>query len=287
MQAKWRLRREVIHRLAYGPKTHSELSEVHHVLSMWDNVFLNEQGKLVNPDDATGAALATTLAEVASHKPVRGRLEPNQWELCESAWKDYDPAFYHISLRSHQQAAESRPHGKAEGLYGNDGRCPTLLRLRRPHPSFMRLRRDVTSDAMILSIAYRTLHVHCRDTSNKTNLTGCRAQLAYQNNGMSETALARAVHILTLGAFAWESARSPSAETWQREGGSYDGGVFFNNVTAPTASDWVSKAFLSDPAQVMDCEWYDGEEVALLLLKRLAMDGGSKSVGFAAQGPSS
>ena len=39
-QAKARLRREVVHRLASGPKTHSELAEVHHVLSMRDNVGL-------------------------------------------------------------------------------------------------------------------------------------------------------------------------------------------------------------------------------------------------------
>lgn len=37
-QAKTRLRREVIHRLASGPKAHSELAEIHHVLSMRDNV---------------------------------------------------------------------------------------------------------------------------------------------------------------------------------------------------------------------------------------------------------
>ncbi len=37
-QAKTRLRREIIHRLASGPKAHSELAEVHHVLPMRDNV---------------------------------------------------------------------------------------------------------------------------------------------------------------------------------------------------------------------------------------------------------
>ena len=37
-QAKARLRREIVHRLASGPKAHSELAEVHHVLPMRDNV---------------------------------------------------------------------------------------------------------------------------------------------------------------------------------------------------------------------------------------------------------
>jgi hypothetical protein len=37
-QAKKRLRREVVHRLVSGPKTHSELAEVHHVLPHRDTV---------------------------------------------------------------------------------------------------------------------------------------------------------------------------------------------------------------------------------------------------------
>lgn len=40
LQAKARLRREVVHRLASGPKAHSELAEVHHVLPMRDNVSM-------------------------------------------------------------------------------------------------------------------------------------------------------------------------------------------------------------------------------------------------------
>ena len=281
VQAKRRLRREVIHRLASGPKTHSELSEVHHVLSNWDNVFLSEEGKLVNPDDATGAALGAALIEVAEHKSVRGKLEPNQWVLCDAAWEDYDPAFYHISLRHHQSATESRPRGKTEGDYGMEPKsyAPPPP---EPHPSFMRLRRDVTSDATVLAIIYRTLHVHCRDLSNKSDLTGLRAQAAYQgDSNMSETALARAVHLLTLGAFSWETATA--VQDWRQHGGSYEGSVFYKNSSPPTASDWIARALLANPAQVMDCDWYEGEETTLLLLKRLAMDGGSKSVGFVAQ----
>ena len=37
-QAKLRLRREIVHRLASGPKAHSELAEVNHVLPLRDNV---------------------------------------------------------------------------------------------------------------------------------------------------------------------------------------------------------------------------------------------------------
>jgi hypothetical protein len=41
-QAKSRLRREIVHRLASGPKAHSELAEVNHVLPLRDNVSYNQ-----------------------------------------------------------------------------------------------------------------------------------------------------------------------------------------------------------------------------------------------------
>src|SRR3569832_120274 len=84
-QAQWKLYREVVHRLASGPKTHSELSEVQHVLSHWDNTLLSEEGKLINPDDATTAALGTCLKEIAVRK-TSGKLEPDKWEMKREAW---------------------------------------------------------------------------------------------------------------------------------------------------------------------------------------------------------
>jgi len=285
IQAKKRLRREVIHRLASGPKTHSELAEVHHVLSNWDNVFLSEEGKLVNPDDATGAALGSTLNEVAEHKSVRGKLEPNQWVLREEAWEDYDPAFFHISLRNHQAAAESRPNTNNENIYGIEPKALAPPMPYAPHPCFARLRRDITCDASVLAIVYRTLHVHCRERKDPENLEGLRAISAYINASLSETALARAVHILTLGAFAWKSA-TESDELWSQNGGSYEGSIFYKRsikLPSPSVSDWISEALLAIPSKVMDCEWYSSEDNALLLLKRLAIDGGSKSIGFIAQ----
>ena len=48
-QAKLRLRREIVHRLASGPKAHSELAEVHHVLPMRDNVSFTERFAMFFP----------------------------------------------------------------------------------------------------------------------------------------------------------------------------------------------------------------------------------------------
>jgi Putative zinc finger in N-recognin (UBR box) len=282
-QAKDRLRREVIHRLASGPKTHSELSEVHLVLSHWDNVFLSEEGKLVNPDDATGAALGAVLEEVADRRSSRGKLEPDKWELRRSAWEAYDPSFFHISLRSHQIAAENRlqpttnPDTPSTGqLFGHAKPYgPAAL---PAHPVFERLRRDVSADATLLAIAYRILHLHCRENKQEKDVAGLRGgKFAYENDERSETALAKTVHLLTLGCFAWERAERGMPE-WRLQGGGSVGSVFFNrpdSQDSPTAKDWVEAALLADPGRLLDCEWYSGEENAIVLLKRLAVDGGT------------
>lgn len=283
-QAKQRLRREVIHRLASGSKTHSELAEVHHVLSHWDNVYLSEEGKLVNPDDATGAALGTVLAEVATRKVSRGKMEPDKWELKSEGWESYDPSFFHISLRSHQTAAESRP--TPTGSIANYGVvpkafCPPFL---SAHSSFARLRRDITCDSTILAITYRTLHVHCRDTRKTKDMADLRGSMAYESDERSETALARAVHLLTLGSFAWQDAKAEDSD-WRNHGGGSIGSLFFDrgdDIPAPAAREWVSNVMLANPRNLMASEWYDGEENCLQLLRRLAIDGGF-SGGFVAQ----
>jgi hypothetical protein len=274
-QAKWRLRREVVHRLASGPKTHSELAEVHHVLSHWDNVFLSEEGKLVNPDDATGAALGSVLAEVAERKVSRGKMEPDKWELRREAWESYDPSFFHISLRSHQTAAEGRPMPTGtQAMFGVEPK-PLPPPLTPAHPSFERLRRDITSDATVLAVTYRTLHIHCRDTNKKKDMLDFRGTMAYESDERSETALARAVHLLTLGAFAWKDAVAETPN-WRLKGGGSVGSVFFDRTDsdAPTVKDWISEALLANPRDLLACEWYKGEENALQMLRRFAVDGG-------------
>ncbi|KAL3922161.1 MAG: hypothetical protein SGILL_002354 [Bacillariaceae sp.] len=276
-QAKWRLRREVIHRLASGPKTHSELAEVHHVLSHWDNLCLSEEGKLVNPDDATGAALGSVLSDVATRKISRGKMEPDKWELNRDAWNSYDPSFYHINSRNHQTAAESRPGLKSDSKkYRVEPKafCPPLP---DAHLGFSRLRRDITADATLLAITYRTLHMHIRDNRKKKESQELRGAMAYEGDERSETALARAVHLLTLGAFAWQDASADDNE-WRKRGGGSTGSVFFDrgddDTPAPTAKSWISAALLANPRLQQSSEWYEGEENCLQLLHRLAVDGG-------------
>lgn len=287
-QAKWKLFREVVHRLASGPKTHSELSEVQHVLSHWDNTLLSEEGKLINPDDATGAALGTVLSEMAERKVSRGKLEPDKWEMQRSAWDSYDPAFYHISLRNHQTAAENRPKPKADeqAMFGWEPRAyapkPYVA-----HSYFSRLRRDSTADATVLAATYRVLHLHCRQNVDR-DLSNLLGKAAYECSEKSETAVARALHILTLGAYAWSDTASRDDLQWREKGGGSAGSIFFDRADsepAPTAADWIEATLLVEPKRLLDCDWYDGEDKLLLLLQRLATKGGL-SGGFMAQDPS-
>lgn len=282
-QAKFRLLREVIHRLASGPKTHSELSEVHHTLSHWDNVLLSEEGKLVNPDDATGAALGTVLGDVADRKHSRGKMEPDKWEMKRSGWDMYDPSFFHISLRSHQTAADVRPRPpeSPDASFGWEAR-PYAPEPVAAHPFFERLRRDATADTTTLAIAYRVLHLHCRKNLEKS-LDCIRGPSPYESEEKSETALARTIHLLTLGAYAWKDAERNDPH-WRIKGGGSVGSLFFDRADddSPTAASWIKGSLLADPRILLDCDWYEGEETALILLERLAVTGGTPG-GFIAQ----
>ena len=107
-------------------------------------------------------------------------------------------------------------------------------------------------------------------------MTDVRGAMAYEGGEKSETALARAVHLLTLGAYAWQDA-SAKETNWREQGGGSIGSVFFDrsdDVPAPTAKEWVSSAMLANPKTLLVCDWYDGEENCLQLLRRLAVDGG-------------
>jgi len=274
-QAKQRLRREVVHRLVSGPKTHSELAEVHHVLPLRDNSVLSEEGKLVNPDDATGAALESALKEVTDRRSSGEKLAPDKWVLRPEAWAEYDPAFFHISLRSHQHAAENRPKKKGSSQFDPIPYAPSPP---IGHKSFLRLRRDITSDSTVIALIYRTLHVHCRNVTDANgNTTGLRGKAAYDTMAMRETLLARAIHLLTLGVYAWDDeayCASPFNSTSNRTSGDM-GSIFYKYSSTPTQYDWIERVLLRDAKEIMDSDWYDGEENILKLLHRLANECGS------------
>ena len=113
----------------------------------------------MNPEDATGAALEAVLVEVADCRSCRGKSD--EWVLQRWAWNEYDPAFFHISTVSHQNAAENRPMGmvNTKTNKGVDS-FPYAPFPPQAHSSFLRLREDVTADSNVIASVYRVLHVH-------------------------------------------------------------------------------------------------------------------------------
>ena len=270
IEARRRLMREVIHRLASGPKTHSEMNEVSHILSNRDTDVLCELGKKINPDDASGAALEEALNEVGTRKCKSGA--PDEWELKESAWSEYDPNFQHISTRAHQHASENRPKQKA------DAAClPYAPRPLPSHNLFNRLQRDFSADSTLLACVYRVLHVHCHRPS--VVLKDYPGRSMYEADA-SETVLARAIHLLTLGVYAWDGdvpTGSIDSANWRSQGGDGVASVFVNFDRPPTASDWVEKVLLRNPYEIMRRKEYRdddgcGEQNILWLLRQVALE---------------
>ena len=181
-QVKLKLRREVVHKLVTGSKSHSELSEVFDALTTRDNHILKEEGKWVNSDDAMGAMLKEVLSEVAELKASRDGA--NQWELRRSVWSEYDPAFYHTNLNCHQTAASKKPVSviKGTGSSRKLGSTPTPIPYApQPPPAhlfFSRIRRDLTSDSSVLSMVYRTLHAHCRKADKNKDMSKLRGKVS-------------------------------------------------------------------------------------------------------------
>lgn len=120
---------------------------------------LSDEGKFVNPEDATGAALEAVLVEVADCKSFRGKSD--QWVLQRWAWNEYDPSFFHASTQCHQDAAENRPIGMVSSETSKTvASFPYAPFPPQAHESFMRLRKDLTADSSIIATCYRVLHTH-------------------------------------------------------------------------------------------------------------------------------
>ena len=284
--AKMRLRRELTHRLASGPKTNSELGEVVHMLSMRDNEILLNEGKQINPDDAIGSSIQEILKDIATCTP-RGGNVPDEYQLNKNSWNEYDPAFFHISSVHHQVASDNKPSPEISSSAHTNLPKPYSPFLPSANRFFSRLRMDLASDATIIAIIYRILHVHLSprvqrtDTPDKPvssskpciNILFDRnvseyytLKLSYSVENMSESVLCRALQILTLGAHVWSESSDALDYVLMNEGS-----VFFHHDFArrPSFSDWIDCVLLRDPGQIMSSEAFKGEDSILVLLSRL------------------
>ena len=88
---------------------------------------------------------------------------------------------------------------------------------------------------------------------------------------MSETALARVVHLLTLGIYSWDDDEATCISDWQKCGGRGEGSIFSNCDAPPTVNLWINFVLLNPPSHFMGDDLYDDEPCMLLLLKKLAV----------------
>lgn len=93
---------------------------------------------------------------------------------------------------------------------------------------------------------------------------------------MSETVLGRAIHLLTLGIYSWESSQTKSSKHWKNDGGGDYGSVFYEYNRAPCDQDWVECILLKNADKVMASSKYESEKNMLELLNVLVTEGGSK-----------
>jgi len=141
-----KLKHEVIHQLAGGPATHSQVQEC--------TQFVPEVDKL------PPQTLDDVLLEVSDKREASG-LDPEKFVLKKEFWVHYDPTFYHISLQAHQKAGELRPEPTS----------PKALTSVLPvaHPLFNPLRLgilvDCTVQVVVKNILKNALHnpVRCSE----------------------------------------------------------------------------------------------------------------------------
>ena len=86
----------------------------------------------------------------------------------------------------------------------------------------------------------------------------------------------RVLHILTLGAYAWDLSSDPTSNGAVEALGVNSGTIFSQNKTVPTQRDWVEGVFLSSPDALLMSKQYHGEETMIELIDRLAREGGAR-----------
>ncbi|CAM9505740.1 unnamed protein product, partial [Phaeothamnion confervicola] len=174
------LRRELIHRLAAAPCTHSEAVKV-----------AGNVGEEVTESDVERALQEVAVTREGAFGDRRGgegggggASAPRRFELSDTASAEYDPCYFHLSRQEHQVAAE-RVAGKRRALRRAAGPAARPLPMAATpapaHEAFARVRTVLWSPAV---------------------LRACAAVLAWHvekaQSRFSEVLLSRAIHLMTL-----------------------------------------------------------------------------------------
>mmetsp|Transcript_4153 Transcript_4153/g.6352 ORF Transcript_4153/g.6352 Transcript_4153/m.6352 type:complete len:1971 (+) Transcript_4153:47-5959(+) len=154
------VRREFVHRLAYGPCTHSEIQECIQLIPKCDQM--------------PAAAFLRILDQVAIRRPARG-LEPEKLELRTECWNEYDATYFHMTPAAHQQALVSMPTAT------ND--LPIVGPPPAEHPRFSTFRKGLLNSDVVLRAIYASLY---------------QAAMQKRSGFYSERLVLYGLHLLTL-----------------------------------------------------------------------------------------
>ncbi|CAM9510809.1 unnamed protein product, partial [Ectocarpus sp. 8 AP-2014] len=155
------LRRELVHRLASAPCTHSELQ---------DTCYASSHNETLEAE-----VMEAILREVATRREPSNALDSGRFVLKPEVFAaEYDSTFSHQSLQAHQQASERRPAIK--------GPTPVAPPPPAAHPLFKQLRVDLVKDETMLRVVGQVLLDCSRKTPGRSR----------------DTLLLRGLHLLTL-----------------------------------------------------------------------------------------
>ncbi|CAM9757422.1 unnamed protein product, partial [Ectocarpus sp. 13 AM-2016] len=167
------LRRELVHRLASAPCTHSELQ---------DTCYASSHNETLEAE-----MMEAILRDVATRREPSSALDSGRFVLKPEVFAaEYDSTFFHQSLQAHQQASERRPAIK--------GPTPVAPPPPEAHPLFKQLRVDLVRDETMLKVVGQVLLDCSRKTPGRSR----------------DTLLLRGLHLLTLAVHIMDPSTASS-----------------------------------------------------------------------------
>lgn len=167
------MRREIVHRLVGGPCTYSQLQECLAVVPDHEDVKTED--------------MDAVIASLAEHREGAG-LDPSKLVLKDEMWREYDPAFMHITSGRHQHAYEHRPKCKETQ--------PMAPAPPPSHELFRPLRSFVLSDPLLFFTLRDLFTYHAYERLPQTQVY--RSICTEWSFKCSGSEYSRALHLLTL-----------------------------------------------------------------------------------------
>ena len=215
-----KLRSEILHSLAFAPKTKSAIED------LFTTTLLQSEVEFVSKNSNKSALIDDILDEIACKQSSPDG--PDTFSLVDSAWKDFDGCFFHLSGVEHQKAVANRPNidkvvKGSKGGSSSNVEMPLSPHPGNCHPVFEVFRQNLISDISINKAIFHVMVNHLTTrrassplpTSNDLNLSNYPVT--------SDLLLSRAVQLLTNGAHLADDSESYVDDVWcaERQYGDY------------------------------------------------------------------